>query len=146
MENFEERKVTQYLVPANVTTKFEFFEGFGWYEFKIVLITCLIGGIFFFLLGLPQKNVPVTVPVAIQMEDSLPQTSMEIQNRSEPYIPTLIRLLFVIVPAAASFFIVKRDPSSGMSLISVIKSQQQYSKRQKRYLNVYGSGSEVKNV
>lgn len=146
MENFQDRKVTQYLVPANVTTKFEFFEGFGWYEFKIVLITCVIGCIIFFLLGLPKKTVSTTVPTTMITNDSLPQSSMEIRDKQVPYVPTLIRVFFIIFPGACSFFVVKRDPSSGMSFISIIKSHQQFVKKQKRYLDVYGSGSEGNNV
>lgn len=43
----QDKKTTQYLVPANVSAKFEFFSGFGWYEFKIVAIACLIGLLIF---------------------------------------------------------------------------------------------------
>lgn len=144
MENNEDKKVTQYLIPANVTTKFEFFPGFGWYEFKIVLIACIIGTIFFFLLGVPKKTIPTTVTTTVAVENEpLPKTTVEIQDKKIPYIPVIIRILFIVVPGAVAFFVVKRDQSSGMSFITIIRSRQEFMKKQKRYLDVYGSATEV---
>ncbi|NFL43538.1 hypothetical protein FDB61_17885 [Clostridium botulinum] len=144
MESFEDKKITQYLIPANVTTRFEFFPGFGWYEFKIVITACIIGFIFFFLLGLPKKTVSTAVPTTVTIQNqSLPQTSLEIQDKKVSYVPIIIRILFIIIPGISAFFVVKRDPSSGMSFITIIKSRQEFVKKQRRYLDVYGSGTEV---
>lgn len=145
MENNEDKKVTQYLIPANVTTKFEFFPGFGWYEFKIVLSACIIGTIFFFLLGVPQKTIPITVTKTVVIEDQpLPKTTLEIEDKKVPYIPVIIRILFIAIPGSVSFFAVKRDSSSGMSCITLIRSRQEYMKKQKKYLDIYGSATEGK--
>ena len=109
MDNNEDKKVTQYLIPANVTTKFEFFPGFGWHEFKIVLIACIIGTIFFFLLGVPKKTIPTTVTTTVAVENEpLPKTTLEIHDKKVSYIPVIIRILFIVVPGAVAFFVVKR--------------------------------------
>lgn len=145
MGEFDDKKVTQYLIPANVTTKFEFFPGFGWYEFKIVIIACLIGCVFFFLAGVPKKTVSEAVPITITTQgEVLPETKMEIQDKKIPYIPVLIRTFFIIVPGVAAFVVVKRDQSSGMSFLTILRNRQDYAKKQKRYLDIYGSGSEGK--
>ena len=45
-----------YLIPKNVKTRFEIFEGFGWKELFMTLAGVAVGGIFFFLLGLLTKS------------------------------------------------------------------------------------------
>ena len=47
----EEKQVTQYIVPANVTTQFEFFPGFGWKQFFPVAIAVVLGIILFMILS-----------------------------------------------------------------------------------------------
>lgn len=142
MDSSEEKKITQYLIPANVTTKFEFFPGFGWYEFRIVLITCIIGCVFFGALSLPKKTVSETVPTTVMVQgETLPETKMEIHDKKVAYVPILIRVLFIVVPGATSFFLVKKDVSTGMSFISILSSRQEFVKKQRRYLDVYGSAT-----
>jgi hypothetical protein len=41
-----------YLIPRNVTQRFEFFPGFGWPELGQTLAGLAVGGLFFFVLGL----------------------------------------------------------------------------------------------
>lgn len=142
MEEQQDKRVTQYLIPANVTTKFEFFEGFGWYEFKIVLIALLIGTAFFFALGLPQKTVQVQTTLSVDQTTGDSQSAFK--SKQVPIIPTLPRALLILIPGVAAFFIVKRNPSSGMSLMITIRSSREFKQKQKLYLYKYKSGSEDK--
>lgn len=142
IEEQQEQRVTQYLIPSNVATRFEFFDGFGWYELKIVSMALLIGAIIFFILGLPKKTVNVDSN-AISFEESISTNSGEVEQITErvPKIPTPIRTIIFLVPGMGAFFIVKKDPSSGMSLMITIKSSNAFNKKQKRYLYKYGSGT-----
>lgn len=46
-----------YLIPRNVTARFEFFPGFGWFELAAVVAGALVGLALFFLSGLFTKSV-----------------------------------------------------------------------------------------
>jgi hypothetical protein len=46
-----------YLIPRNVTARFEFFPGFGWFELEAVVAGALVGLALFFLSGLFTKSV-----------------------------------------------------------------------------------------
>ncbi|KYH30772.1 PrgI family mobile element protein [Neomoorella mulderi] len=41
-----------YLIPRNVTARFEFFPGFGWFELAAVSAGALVGLVLYFLSGL----------------------------------------------------------------------------------------------
>lgn len=134
MEN-ENDKIIQYIVPSNVSARFEFFNGFGFYELRIVLTACAIGVVIFFLLGTFKKPVPAD-------PNTTNKISIEMQKKEEPVIPDLIRTLFIIVPTISAFFLVKKEPTSGQSLLIIVKAMRIYKKRQKRYLYKYNSGTE----
>lgn len=53
----------EYLVPANVVTRFEFFSGFGWREMAITLVGIVLGGAFF--AGLALVHAPVAARLAV---------------------------------------------------------------------------------
>ncbi|HRC81205.1 MAG TPA: hypothetical protein PLF27_07450 [Sedimentibacter sp.] len=133
-----------YLVPANVSTRFEFFEGFGWPELKVVTIALAIGALIFFLTGMIVKTE------TIRKEDLTMEQRMtlnvyddsEFVTFEKEVLSTPIRLLFVVIPTAAAYFAVKRDPSTKLSLVKMFKFSREYQKSQKRYLYKYGSGSE----
>lgn len=127
----EESKVTQYLIPANVATRFEFFPGFGWYEFFIVAASLALGTLVYFILGIPSKVVHVNATLL-----------QEATNKRVSIIPTMVRVFFVIIPSAAAFFLVKRDPNNNMSLLYLLKGAKEFKQSQKKYLYVYKSGSE----
>lgn len=46
-----------YLIPRNVTAKFEFFPGFGWFELAAMAAGALVGLGLFFLSGLFTKSI-----------------------------------------------------------------------------------------
>lgn len=52
-----------YLIPRNISNRFEFFPGWGWKELLILITGLGIGGIFFLLLGLvilsPIRFLPI---------------------------------------------------------------------------------------
>lgn len=139
----QEIKVTEYLVPANVSTKFEFFPGFGWNELKYVGISLLVGVLIFFLLGIPKKNIDVDVNGMKLIEiEGVEIPKEEITQKQVPSIPVAPRILPIIGLGAISYFLVKRDASTGMSLIYMVKARKAFSKNQKRYMYIYNSGTE----
>ncbi|MCT4584053.1 MAG: hypothetical protein N4A54_03925 [Peptostreptococcaceae bacterium] len=143
----QEKNVTEYLIPANVTTKFEFFDGFGWHELKIVAIALLIGTIFFFGTGLITKTITMkddNLPIEYTIGDKedVKRNSEGLIEKKVPFIPTPIRLFFIIIPGIGAFFLVKRDPLNGMSLLSMIKNTKEFKLKQKLYLYIYNSGSD----
>lgn len=144
----QNNKVRQYLIPANVSARFEFFDGFGWYEFKIVLIACLIGASFFFGLGLLKKTIYVDmngIPVNMteENENGLSMNEKEIIERKISLISPAIRLFAIIIPGTGAFFLVKREPSTGRSGIDTLICLKEFKKKQNTYLYKYNSGSEV---
>lgn len=147
MEENYENTVTHYLVPANVSAKFEFFEGFGWYEFKIVLFSALIGLVFFFLAGIFQKtvyidadNIPPEMLIGSTEEDLTPNEDGYIL-RQENAVPTFVRVLFILIPATISFYLVKRNPTNGLCVISTLKHFKAFKNKQKLFLYKYNSGT-----
>ena len=137
----QDKRVTQYLVPANVSARFEFFPGFGWYEFKIVIIACLIGTLIFFALGLFKKTIYVDAN-SIPIESTIGSNIDVAAELKIPYIPAAFRAFAILIPGAAAFFLVKKDPSSGLSLIYLYRCLKEFKSRQKLYLYKYGSGTE----
>lgn len=135
----QDSKVTEYLVPANVATKFEFFEGFGWWELKIVLISSLVGLAIFFALGLPKKIIKEQQSIINQQDLKV----IEVEKKV-PQIPGLARSFAIIIPGAGAFIIVRRNPISGMSLVTTLRSSKEFKKKQKRYMYRYNSGTEGK--
>lgn len=138
----EDKKVTEYLIPANVSAKFEFFEGFGWYELKIVVIACLIGVVFYCALGTFKKTIYVDSNNDEVVEVTSNTTSSNIVKERVSVIPSFVRLMAVVIPGAIAFLLVKKDPSSGMSLMFMVRSSKEFHNKQKRYLYKYNSGSE----
>ena len=65
-----------YLIPRNISNRFEFFPGWGWRELIITAISVGIGLIFSFLIGLatlsPVKYLPVIIFAAIGYTASRP--------------------------------------------------------------------------
>jgi len=139
-EQQEDQRAIQYLIPSNVSTKFEFFPGFGWYEFKIVFIACVIGILIYTGLGLVGKTTYVNTTNA---PNGAKLDRERLMEEKVPAIPAMARIFAVIIPGAGSFLLVKRDPSNGMSLLYTIKSASEFKKNQRLYLYKYGSGTEV---
>lgn len=108
-DNESESKRTEYLVPANVSAKFEIVPGFGWGELKHVVFSIIVGVLLYFLTGL---------------------TSM----------PGPVRIIILILPIAGTYLVVKRDPTSGLSLVTNLKALKEFKNKQKRYLFKLDSG------
>ena len=145
----EDKKVTQYLVPANVSARFELWEGFGFSELKICVIAFVMGIILFFLSGLFVKTVqydkstmPMEQTIGLK-EDENTIIKGNLVIKKEKIIPDGVRFFFVIVPTVLAYFCVKRDRSTGMNLIDNILAMKEFNKKQKRYLYKYRSGSEA---
>lgn len=146
ISDHNENKVTQYLIPANVSTKFEIFSGFGWSEVAYVVIAIIIGVIIFFLTGTinmtVQKNIndlSVMEQMEIQ-EDNSVKIEGDIVTMKKQVLPSPVRFFFIIIPTAITFFVVRRDPLTGMSLKTSIKSAREFHAKQKRYLFQCDSG------
>lgn len=130
-EQFEKRKI-QYLIPANVSTRFELFPGFGWRESIVVGIFVAIGLALFLLLGIPTREIKIKDPVM-----TFDETGTEIVNyidKEEPIVPMPIRFIILSGPAAIAFFATKKIPGTNRSLVDNIRSRKEFNSRQKRYL------------
>jgi len=144
----QDKSVTYYLIPSNVSAKFEFFEGFGWSELKTVAIALAIGALIFFLSGfitsserVEKSKMTYDQTIGLKIGKNIFEDGNYYILKKE-IIPLPIRVLFVVVPTLGAYFFVKRDPSTKMSLISTIKFSRAFRKRQRRYLYKYGSGAE----
>lgn len=141
----EDRKITEYLIPANVTARFEFFEGFGWYEFKLVSIACLIGLVIFFSLGIFKKTVYIDLngmQIEVNSDENIKFIQEGITETKIPIISAAIRSFAIIIPGAGTFFLVKKEPSSGRSTIDTLRYLKEFKNKQNTYLYKYNSGSE----
>lgn len=132
-----------YLVPVNVATRFEFFEGFGWKEFFIVGATLAICLLLSFGLGLLTKVefIPVDDLTYNQLKDF---DEALVENDLYPVkigiVPMMARILIVIIPSTFSFFLFYKDPSVKVSLFENVSYFLAYKKKQKRYYYVQESG------
>lgn len=132
-----------YLVPVNVATRFEFFEGFGWKEFFIVTSTLVVSLLIFYVLGLFTTTVFVPVDELSQMQlQNFDETLVvnELYPIKKEIVPLLFRVLMVIIPTAFSFFLFYKDPSVKVSLFENISYFLAFKKKQKRYYYVQESG------
>lgn len=48
----EEEKKSDYIIPKNVKTPYEFFNGYGWKQLFITVLGALFGGLIYLILGL----------------------------------------------------------------------------------------------
>lgn len=141
-----ESKGTQYLVPTNVSARFEIFEGIGFSELRIIAITLVAGAVLYFMFGFLQvtkhldiKEMSYSDTAKIKVE-ALPKDSEGLTLVNRPLLSSPVRVfLFIFIPGAVSFFALRREPSSGLNLIGLIKVSNDFRKSQKRYYYVYGS-------
>lgn len=147
MDEFD-KSTTYYLVPSNVSTKFEFVEGFGWQELKTVVVALAVGAILFFLTGflttterMEKEMLSVEQTMGLDYDRNASIDGDYIVFKKD-ILPLPVRLLLIIIPTAGAYFFVKRDPSTKMSLISIFQFSRVFAKKQKRYLYKYGSGAE----
>lgn len=137
-----EKETTYYQVPTNVSTRFEFLPGFGWYELKFVLIAVAIGSIFTFLLGLPSKTVMLdSYYNVLDMSIEANKALVHVQEQ-RPIIPPFFQYLPTLIFGAMTYLFVKVEPSTGRSTWTMLKSLLDFKKKQKRYIYKYKSGTE----
>lgn len=86
--NNEERQVTQYIVPANVSTSFEFFPGFGWKELIVVAITLGVG-----FLGFVATEQFITIQIRIGILVFPPVTAFFVVKRDANTGISLLNML-----------------------------------------------------
>ncbi len=148
-EQEQDIKITHYLVPTNVSTRFEIFEGFGWTEAKYVAIALICGLALYLLTGLFTrteqfniKDIPQAETIGLK-ENKNTKIEGNIVTRKKEVIPKAVRFFFILVPGIGAYIVTKRDPSTGMSLVTNLQAAREFAKKQKRYLFKYNSGSEV---
>ena len=108
-----------------------------------------ISGIIFYLSGLLVKYevydmnlLPANETIGL-VNDENTTIEDDIVTKKVNIIPNGIRYLILALPTIAAYFCVKRDRSTGMSLIDNLINMRDFNKKQKRYLYKYRSGSEV---
>lgn len=148
VEENEDRKITQYLIPVNVNARFEFIEGIGWKEFFFLTIALGVGILVYFLLGLftvteqfKLSELPITETIGI-IEDKYTKIDGDIVTKTKEFVAAPLRLLLMLIPVAATFFAVRVEPSTGLSLLSSLRDAKAFRGKQKRYIYKYNSGSE----
>lgn len=148
-EEHDNKTVNHYLIPANVSTKYEIFEGFGWSEARYVALAVALGFILYMITGFFTKtetyninDVPQQQLIGLQ-ENERTKIDGDVVTETKDAIPKAIRLFLIIIPGAGSFIVVKRDRSTGMSLITNIKNLKEFNSKQKRYYYKHDSGLEV---
>ncbi len=99
-----DREESKYLIPVNVSTRFEIIEGIGMYEIKIIFIATIVGLAIYKILGF------------------------------FPVISSMVQAFAIIIPIAGAFLMVKKEPSTGLSILYFLKSRREYMKNQKLYL------------
>lgn len=137
--NEKEDKI-MYLVPANVSAKFELFPGFGWKELITVSAVIFVLFIIAILVGIPQKTTYKEPSALMVTEGMTVNENGQIEIR-ESIVPLPVRVLFVILLSVFSFFLVRREPTSGISPIDSMKKSINFSKHQQRYSYKYNSGN-----
>lgn len=162
----EQEKDDLYLIPANVTARFEFFDGFGWHELFVVAIALVIGFCVFFITGIPQKTVInnsatsyINSNVSNTSTDDLnnevnnnnnnssqqtQQKSVKTKYKKVSFIPAPIRLLFVVFIGGITFMAVIKNSNTNMSVVEMFRSMKEFNNKQHRYLFIYRSGTEGK--
>lgn len=142
MEDNDKREF-HYLIPANVSARFEFIEGFGFKELIIVVTAFLISLVFYAILSIPKELAYVNAlgnPIENVTKEMLMNGSAI--EREINKVPMIWRILTVLVPTSLTFALVKKD-STGISPIESIRKFKKFRKTQKKYSYIYNSGSEV---
>ena len=137
--NEKEDKI-MYLVPANVSAKFELFPGFGWKE--LITVSAIVSVLFIVatLIGIPQKTTYKDPSALMVTEGMTVNENGQIEVR-ESIVPLPVRVVVVILLSGFTFFLVKREPTSGISPIDSIKKSINFSKHQQRSSYKYNSGN-----
>ena len=139
-----ESKTTKYLVPANVSVKFEFFEGFGWRELFAVIVAAAFGFLIYLALGIPKS----TSYLEHDELTTIQRTSMqEIEYTDDgkvmvttDKIPSVLRMAVVFFFSGVAFFSVRKDPMTGFSLLFMLHAHRKFNNSQRLYLYKYNSG------
>lgn len=109
IETNESKKLTQYLIPANVNIKFEFVEGIGWKEFIFIVASIILSYVLYIIGGL----VKVT---------------------------PIIRLIVASLIVGATYLFVRVEPSTGFSMVSLLRNKKDFKSKQLLYIYKYNSG------
>lgn len=140
-EEISEKNYLKYFVPPNVSARFEIIEGFGVKELIVCSIVLIIGLFLTFATGLIATKQTIKVEDLSQEQRLGIEEGIEEITERTPIIPIPIRvILFIALPTAGAFAVVRKNPITGMSISELIKGRNEYNKRQKRYLYKYDSG------
>jgi hypothetical protein len=143
LNNLEEKQVTKYLIPANVTTRWELIPGFGWSEMRLVIAALIIGALIFFGLSQIKKTTlidPTKAPITATIGAQLNKDGQYV--KVTPVIPAMVRFFILILPGTVTFFLVKKESYNNMSLLQLYTSAKELKEKQRLYLYKYNSGSE----
>lgn len=138
MEEIKSDKYS-YLIPANVSARFEFIDGFGWRELILTALGILLGFMLYTATGVFKKTVEVE-PKAIHMNEKINENGMI--EKKVYIIPLPIRLFLLLICAFGSFTLVKKDPRMNMSVYEILLTGFEFGKKQKKYLYEYRSGGD----
>lgn len=132
----QEENKDVYMIPTNVTTRFEITSGIGWKEIGCIILAAVLGLILSLIIGL--QTVPVEREIYVEngeVSDSMLQTKKgqyETIVKQESIISPAHRLLFLIVPAGFAFMMLKKN-TSGQSALDILQNYYKYQRSQKRF-------------
>lgn len=146
-QNVEKDEGLNYIIPANVNTKFEVFPGIGYKELAYLLAATAIGVMIFLLLGvfktteiIKRENVDPMMLIGLTEEELLkPEITITKDVISAP-----IRLFACATFPLFVYFLFKTDPNTNISFYKQLSYKRIFTQNQRRYLYKLNSGSGVK--
>lgn len=139
MEN--EEKSTQFLIPANVSAKYEIFKGISFKELKLIMIAGVVGVALFMFTGIFQRTVYEAPNNIIMTGETELNENGQIEI-SKPVVELPLRAMCLFLPVVGMFFAVRKEEATGLSILDSIISFQKFKKTQNKYLYKYKSGTE----
>lgn len=126
----------KYMIPVNVTTRFELISGIGWKEIGMILLAGIIGAILAGIIGIQTK--PVEKMMYVETDEIINEAlgskkgGYELVTVDESILDGPQRFLFVVLPALGVAMILKKNDAN-QSVWDMIKNYHRYQSGQKRY-------------
>lgn len=134
MEKTEE---LTFMIPENVTTRFEIVSGIGWKEILYMALVGALGLIVAAFIGINTVTVSKEVYVDdATVSDSIFQSNTghyETVYEEESILSTGTRFLFFIFPAVVAYMLLKKN-NSNQSMLDLFKSYYRFASRPKSFI------------
>ena len=134
----------EFIIPANVNTRYEVFPGFGYKETAFLGLAVAVGLAFFFILGLfktsqdiKKEDLKLEYTIGLSQEElDKPYVTIKKDVISMP-----IRLIVACTPSILVILLFKTDSTSSLSFYKQLSYKRKFTSGQTRYLYKYESGA-----